>query len=265
MGACISSAQHEANVGPQSAPHGARVAPARASILEWKLPGEASAPCKGPGKCASDSPPVFLDTVGSSLTSSIRSTDTAGQQSSSSSNATSSLASAASTPYSPGVVTDDYVLGAQLGAGRFGKVVQATRKSDGQEFACKLISLASQGAADAAMEVQVLRSMRGQKGIVQLHCVFVRSRAAHRGARGRHTKGKQNLQDSPHGGDAAGSLASLVSGVGGEEVQIVMDRCYGGTLADKLKEQVSPWHCLQRPPLRCSLRVSHDGPCLVSV
>jgi len=64
------------------------------------------------------------------------------------------------------------------------------------------------------MEVQVLRSMRGQKGIVQLHCVFVRSRAAQRGVRNRYLKSKQTRQDSQHGGDAQqpSNLASLTHG-----------------------------------------------------
>lgn len=115
-----------------------------------------------------------------------------------------------------------------MGAGRYGTVRACTRKVDGAKFACKTISSA-QGAREAAMEVEVLEMLRGQAGVVQLETVFrQRPRAGPR----RSLRGPA-LAKSGKGCDGTGSQGSTEA----EEVQIVMQRCYGGTLADRLQER----------------------------
>ncbi|URD74522.1 hypothetical protein MUK42_35016 [Musa troglodytarum] len=72
---------------------------------------------------------------------------------------------------------NEYVLGRQIGKGRFGSVRLCCSKVNGEEFACK--TLLNNGEETVHREVEIMQHVSGQPGIVTLKAVFEDSKSFH--------------------------------------------------------------------------------------
>ncbi|THU62945.1 hypothetical protein C4D60_Mb01t10490 [Musa balbisiana] len=72
---------------------------------------------------------------------------------------------------------NEYVLGRQIGKGRFGSVRLCWSKVNGEEFACK--TLLKNGEETVHREVEIMQHVSGHPGIVTLKAVFEDSKSFH--------------------------------------------------------------------------------------